>query len=509
MNYVRLRFLFLLLAVLGIAFSGAPAQAQTAEVEPNSTCLSAQPLGALPATVAGSLDTPPSTPDVDYYRITATPGDLLQIEQRGSSSGNGTLDDPFLGVFNSACVFLNYDDDGGGYLDSRLEITVPEDGILMVAASSGWDWDFSGDGYSAGTYKLSVGKVALAQGLGGRIVDAATGAAIPNASIDLMVCSSGPCWQYAGYTYSAADGTFRFEPGNFSLWDDILRAGNYQLTVNAGASYQNYRSAPFQILEGQDLDFGDIGIQPVPVVGSIRGRLVDAVTGDPLPGGDVAPFARVELQSCPTVSSGGCWTVRYAGVDAQGSFVFQTSQSHPLMPGHYRVVGFADQYEETAGPELDVAEGQHLDVGDLAVKSFPVRINLVSACSSVPATGGSCAYEVRVSNGNSSALKGSIWSLVQSVPRYWWEGFKPTEFQAGTTKNVTLSPGASVNLSFSFTVPASLREGTAICARAFTSEKKNPFETIGTKDLFCVYKSGQGFQVMPDAEKRELMKKVK
>jgi hypothetical protein len=74
---------------------------------------------------------------------------------------------------------------------------------------------------------------------------------------------------------------------------------------------------------------------------------------------------------------------------------------------------------------------------------------------------------------------------------------------------VNVAPGASVDLPFTFTVPASLDDGTAICARAFTSEKKNPFEAIGSQDLFCVAKVGQGFQVMPDEEKRELMKKIR
>lgn len=506
MRHVRLRFALALLIAFGIALAGAPAQAQTVEVEPNSSCLAAQPLGALPAAVDGSLDTPPSTPDVDYYRVTGTPGDLIQIEQRGAGSGNGTLADPFLGVFNSACIFLNYDDDSGGYLDARVEITVPQDGVLLVAASSGWDWEFAGNGFYAGTYKLNVNKVPLAEGISGRVVDASTGAVIPNAFVGLMICASPTCWLYAGYTYSAADGTFRFEPGNFSLFEDRLRAGDYQLVVSAGSSYEQYVGPFFQILEGQDLDAGDLAVQRIPVVGSIRGRLVDALNGDPL-SGTAAPYARVELQSCATVYGGFCWTARYANADAQGNFVFETSQSFPLQPGRYRVVAFADQYEATEGAEFDVAADQHLDLGDFPVKSFPVRINLVSACGSVPATGGSCPYVVRVSNGNTSALKGSAWSLVRSIPLFW--GADSTEFQAGTTKNVNLSPGASVDLPFTFAVPASLQEGTAICARAFTSEKKNPFETIGTRDLFCVYKSGESFQVMPDAEKRELMKKIR
>ncbi|HWM94705.1 MAG TPA: carboxypeptidase-like regulatory domain-containing protein [Thermoanaerobaculia bacterium] len=506
MNQVRLtRLALFVLITLGIALASAPAQAQTVEVEPNSTCLSAQPLDALPATVAGSLDTPPDTPDVDYYRINATPGDRIQIDQRGWGSGSGTLLDSFLGAFNSACELLNYDDEGGpGQFESRIEIEVPADGVLVVAASSIWDFDFSGNSYYSGTYTLSASKLEVAKGLGGRIVNAKTGA-VPNAVVYLQSCDNGACWQYEGYTYSGPDGSFRFEPGNFTLYFNILRAGEYRLIVNAGSSYQIYEGAIFELLDGQDLDLGNLGVEPVPVVGSIRGRLVDAVTGDVLPG-SVAPFGRVELQNCPP-GYGWCWTVRYGNVDALGNFLFESNVGAPLSPGIYQVVASADQYQPTTGAQFEVAADQHLDLGDFPVKSFPVRIHLTSACSSVPVTGGSCPYVVRVTNGNPSPLKGSVWSLVRSIPRYW--GVNSTEFQAGTAKNVNLAPGASVDLPFSFTVPASLEDGTAICARAFTSEKKNPFETIGTQDLFCVAKVGQGFQVMPDEEKRELMKKVK
>lgn len=507
MQHVRLiRFVLVLLIALGIALAGAPAQAQTVEVEPNSTCFSAQPLGALPVTVAGSLDTPPDVPDVDYYRITATPGDLIQIDQRGWGSGVGTLLDPFVGVFDSACELLNYDDESGpGQFESRAEVRVPADGILIVAASSIWDFGFSGNSLYSGSYTVSATKVELAKGLGGTIVNANTGAAIPNAVVYLQSCENGECWQYEGYDFTGPDGSFRFEPGNFTLYFNILRAGEYRLIVNAGQSFVIYEGTPFQLLGDQDLNVGNIGVQPVPVVGSIRGRLVDAVTGDPLPG-TVAPFGRVELQSC-LPGFGYCFSIRQGNADALGNFVFESNQNAPLSPGVYQVVANAEQYQPTTGAQFEVAADQHVDLGDFPVKSFPVRIHLTSACNSVPVTGGTCPYVVRVTNGNPSPLKGSVWSLVRSIPRYW--GVNSTEFQAGTTRNVNVAPGASVDLPFSFTVPASLEDGTAICARAFTSEKNNPFEAIGSQDLFCVAKVGQGFQVMPDAEKRELMKKIR
>lgn len=516
MTHVRLiRFvlaLFVALGTLSMALAGAPARAQTVEVEPNATCVSAQNLGAatLPISVTGSLDTPPDTPDVDYFRITATPGDLIAVEQLGETSGNGTLFDPFLGVFSSSCAYLGYDDDGaggfgGGYRDARVEITVPADGVLVIAASSAWDWEFSGYGYFAGSYRLAVSKVTTALGIGGRIVNANTGAAIEGATVWLYpACDGDDCWRYTqGYTFSGADGSFRFEPGNFSLYDNILRTGGYKLVVDAGQSFLGYQGPPFQLLEGQDLDLGNVGIQPVPVVGSIRGRLVDGVTGDPLPG-NVEPFGRAELQSCSPVY--GCWTARYADVDAQGNFVFESNQGNPLRAGSYRILGRADQYEATTGPEFETVADQHYDVGDFQVKSFPVRMNLLQGCSTVPSTGGTCTYVVRVTNGNPGKLQGDVWSLVASQPWYW--GGQSTEFQAGR-KTVSLLPGVSTDVTFSFAVPATLADNTAICARVFTSHKTNPFDSIGRRDLFCMAKVGNTFQVMPDKQKRELLKKVK
>ncbi len=500
-----LRFASVPLLALGLAFAGAPAQAQVAEIEPNSSCLTAQDLSAsaFPVTVTGSLDTPPTTPDVDYYRVTATPGDLIRIEHRGESSGSGTLFDPFLGVMTSACGYLSYADDYIG-LDASIEVTVPADGVVVIAASSAWDWEFSGNGSYAGTYTLKVSEVTLAAGLGGRIVDANTGAAIPNAVVWLQSCDNGVCsdYQYRGYAFSGPDGSFRFAPDNFTLYDNILRTGEYRVIVNAGQSYAHYVGTLFQIFEGQDLDLGNLGVEPIPVLGSIRGRLVDAVTGNPLPG-PALPFGRAELQSCSPIY--GCWTIRYAVTDAQGNFLFESNLNAPLSPGTYRVVASADQYQATTGPEFEVAANQHYDVGDFAVKSFPVRLNLIQACNSIPSTGGDCPFVVRVTNGNPSKLSGDVWTLVQSFPLYW-NGPSVT-FQAGR-KTVSLQPGTSSDVSFNFTVPAALQQGSAVCARAFTSHKTNPFESIGARDLFCVAKVGNTFQQLPDKEKRELLKKA-
>jgi hypothetical protein len=74
---------------------------------------------------------------------------------------------------------------------------------------------------------------------------------------------------------------------------------------------------------------------------------------------------------------------------------------------------------------------------------------------------------------------------------------------------VSLASAASVDLPLSFQVPASLQDGTTICARAYAGYRSNPFDTIGLHDLFCLRKGEQGFTVLPEAQKRELLKKEK
>ncbi len=136
------------------------------EAEPNNTCLTAQDLGSitLPFSVDGSLDTPPETPDVDFYKFTVSPGDLVIIDHKGSATGDGTLRDPLLGAFDSGCNQIGIDDNSGVGRNSRLAVTAPPDGMLILAASSFNDRDFSGDGGSADSYQLTLRPGGLIQG---------------------------------------------------------------------------------------------------------------------------------------------------------------------------------------------------------------------------------------------------------------------------------------------------------------------------------------------------------
>jgi hypothetical protein len=139
-----------LLAVLCLAGSlSSQAFGQATDVEPNNSCPAAQEIGAVdvntPFTVSGSLDTPPEVPDVDFFRFSATPGALLVADLAGESTGQGTLPDPFLGLFDSDCNFIALNDDVDT-LNSRLHFVVPADGVVILAASSYFDDQFVGAG---------------------------------------------------------------------------------------------------------------------------------------------------------------------------------------------------------------------------------------------------------------------------------------------------------------------------------------------------------------------------
>jgi len=129
-------------------------------VEPNDTCPTAQDIGAvtLPLTMAGSLDpVPPATGDVDFFRFTGTPNVVVRVDLEGQSTGKGTLGDPFLGFFDSSCNLIALNDDGGVGLNSRLHLTIPADGVFVLAVTRCCDGSFTEGG--EGSYQLSIQEV--------------------------------------------------------------------------------------------------------------------------------------------------------------------------------------------------------------------------------------------------------------------------------------------------------------------------------------------------------------
>jgi 5-hydroxyisourate hydrolase-like protein (transthyretin family) len=476
---------WLLLAALFIVVPTA--RAQGVEVEPNSSCASPQTLStvAFPYTLTGSLDTPPATPDIDFYRFTATPGDLIRIDLAGQAVYPFTLSGPLLAALDSSCTALGENDGYGP--NARLEVIVPADGVLIVAATSYPDYGYLGYGSSAGSYRLSLTRLPLARSVSGRVLNAKTGQPIQFAEVSLGRCEQGSCSSLAGQRTTGADGSFRFENGDYGL-NFALTAGDYLLTL--WAPNHDPSETEITLAEGQALDLGDLTLIPHPIIGSIRGRVVDSLTGAPLSGSAV-PYARVELQKCETPEPWSCWTNQSTIAGADGTFTFASTADWPLLGGSYRVRASAEQYEGGESARIEVGDGEHRDAGDVRLRSFPVRINLAQGCSAIPSTGGTCRFTARVTNGMPGRFSGDVWTLVQASK----PGFPAqlTAFQTAPPRGVSLASGESALLPFSFTMPAAVADGTQVCAETLAARHDSAFDTLGSHYLFCLVKGPFGF----------------
>lgn len=312
--------------------------------EPNDSCAMATDLGEVtfPVEVTASLDLPPDIPDVDFYRFRAAAGTFLRADLLGADSGFGTLADPFLGLFDSACNFLAVDDDSGVGLDSRLFFLVPEDGIFILAATSYPDGEFIGAGWSSGEYRLRVDVSPVTRAITGRIVDAVsgqplTGEAEPWTYVQLYGCQEGEwfCNEYVNSAYTDAEGRFRFETDFAGL---PLSAGQYVLLISA-EEYQPLQTEAFTAIADQDTDLGDIALTPFPV----KIRLVEACPGLPPEGGRCRFKVEITNRQAHSIK-GAAWSVVHANeLDSFISYTeFQIGQRQParLKPGKSKVFSF-------------------------------------------------------------------------------------------------------------------------------------------------------------------------
>lgn len=386
--------------------------AQATDIEPNNSCPAAQDIGAIdvntPFTVVGSLDTPPEVPDVDFFRFSATPGALLVADLSGEPTGQGTLADPFLGLFDSDCNFIALNDDTGT-LNSRLHFVVPADGVGILAAGSCCDEQFVGAGFSSGTYDLTV--------------------------------SPAP-----------------------------------------------------------------------PAIGSIAGRVVDATTGEPLPG-ESPPFAFVELLRCDGTE---CFeSVASQSTDDEGRFLFKSDfVDNPLPVGTYQVRAFADQFVENATAPFDVAEGEDFDAGDIALAPPPISISDVQPCEDLPPQGGTCRYSVTARNNTNAPLQGLAWSPVEGSGL--GSSLTFTHFEATTggasrqaiRARITVRPSGEQAIQFRFRVP-SFAVGATFCPRVFIGVNPNPLvNTVSEAFLFCITGGSTGFEVMSESESQKIFRSL-
>lgn len=499
-------------AILVAIAVGLPstAFAQGAESEPNNSCLTAQDVGGpeLPFSIFGSLDSAGGTPDIDFFRFSGSPGDTVVASHQGASSGAGTVGDPLLGLFDSACNLLAVNDDFAG-LDSRLVFDVPGDGFYVLAATAFPDFQFTGGG--EGSYTLTVDSFAAIDSISGRLVNAEDGSPLSGdhptfAAAFLLRCHQGVCFDTVGSQNTDPDGNFRFD-SDFS--GNPLTVGSYQLQALA-SGFEFFVSEIFDVAEGEALDLGDIGLTPFDFIGSISGRVVNAVTGEPVPGLS-PPFASVTIERCD--NGGICFPIFGTLVDDLGHFHVD-GMLFGLPPGDYRVSAIADDFRQTTTEIFPIAEDQDLDVGDIPITPFPFQFGAVHGCE-VPPGGGLCEYGIELRNSGDRPITGSAWSTIDLFRNE--APFRSSRFQVGRLgatvplpERVSLRPGEGTVLTFQLFVPGDLPDESVFCATATVGTSPLPhFNNQGDRFVFCAVTHGSEVRMISELEGRGRLQQLR
>jgi len=296
--------ILLAIAMFGVIFLSSTAYAQNAEVEPNQPCSKAQDLGAisLPFTQAGSLDSTNEQSDVDFFKFTGTPGEFVAVDLEGAPTGKGTLGDPLLGYFDSSCNLITTNDDNAGTTNSRLQLPVPADGIIILAATYCCDREFQGGG--TGTYQMTISPFIPNVSISGQVVDALFGDPLqggvePFASVELDRCDNSGCYPI-NYQPADSEGRFRFSSDSSGF---PLVGGKYQIVVNAN-QYQSGRTDPITVREGEDQNVGNVLLEPFPV------QFSDVVPCDNLPSeGGICRYSVKVTNHLSTPFYGRAWSL--------------------------------------------------------------------------------------------------------------------------------------------------------------------------------------------------------
>ena len=262
-----------------------------------------------------------------------------------------------------------------------------------------------------------------------------------------------------------------------------------------------------------DFDFigGGVGTYQLTItrsaaIGSISARVVDALTGDPLPG-DTDPFAFVQLRRCEEEFE--CVeVVNEQSANAQGRVRFTVDFSgQPLEVGTYQIVAFANQYQQNQTDPFEVAEGENRNVGRVLLQPNPVLFSNTVPCDDLPPEGGRCRYSVTVTNRMATRLNGQAWSLVVGFGIGSFTDF--TNFQVKHLESLRLKSGESEDVRFDFQVPSKVRDGAFICTNVFVGERPDAFfETVGFTDLFCFSKGTTGFSVMSQKKAQQMFRQL-
>lgn len=456
---------------------------QGTEMEPNDSSSSAQDFGqvALPFTVTGSLDSIPGSPDIDFYRFNATPGDSLRVDLEGLDTEKGSLGDPFLGFFGSDGNLNALNDDVQNH-NASLMMTVPSDGVFIMAVSSCCDGTFSGGGI--GTYQLTLTSHDVIGSIGGRVVDAEMGMPPPDETfpfgfVELRRCDASGC-VFENNTLADSSGRFQFKT---DFYRRPLLAGTYQILVS-NSQYQPNQTDLFEVGAWENHDVGDIPIQFKGIVNSISGRIVDAQTGEPL-----RKSTEVRLLICNEF----CSPINDQYTDSEGRFRFVGFfYGSPLPAGRYQIEATSIGYQTAETDPFEVSVEENRDIGDFPMEPNPLQFTEIQRCDNLPPNGGKCRYSVRITNRMGAYFNGAAWSTVtaEHVGSY----LDVTVFQTANPKLIALAPGASQVVGFEFDVPQSVETNALICTEALVGQNRlQPyFNTVARSYLFCFSKAAPG-----------------
>jgi len=475
-----------------------------ADVEPNDGCLSADrvELSSMPTTLNGTLEAPGSgTGDIDFYLISATPETPLRIELEGDSEHTDALGDPMLAYLGLGCELLASNDDYVSLM-SRLPLYVPASGTFVIAVTGSGDMTLTGDHRQSGGYRLSFSTYSRSVGsISGLYLDAITGRYTPQGSVQLLRCTDGddPESCTAPVASQGANG------GAYSFnvdWDGMpLEPGYYR--VEARFREESTWSDIFSVAENQHYRVPTLYYEEPLGIGTIEGRLVDAMTGVGL-SGEEYPFASVRLRQFPCIEF--CYSVDVAP-DRAGYFRFDETITPDLRPGEYSITASASDYETRQLPTIaSGVEGETLSIGDIALDPKPVRISVTSPCDSDSIDGGICRYRVSLENRSTERVRGAIWSLVSAV--IYGGSPSSSQFQAGDAISVSLRPGESRSFHFEYPISPTLNLYSSVCAVTYFGEGYNsqPYFNPSVNVMSCLNKTGESeYSVLSKKVSQELL----
>jgi hypothetical protein len=250
---------------------------------------------------------------------------------------------------------------------------------------------------------------------------------------------------------------------------------------------------------------------PPPPIGSISGRIVDARTGEPLPGNE-QPFAFADLFLC---EDGFCFFVNSQSADGEGRFRFDQDFNGQSLPvGTYQVVAFANEFEPAQTDPFEVGEGEDFDVGDIPLQPPEISFSDIQPCEDLLPQGDTCEYSFRVTNNTDAPIRGLAWSIVDGFGLLSELGF--TTFEASTRggsrqavrERLDLAPFGEATLEFQFDVPAFVL-GAEFCTRALVGIDPGPLvTTVRESFLFCFIGRDTAFQVVGESESQKIFRSL-